>query len=148
MSRPPPIAIYTEEYDSSFNPHHSDYWNFPELRELNAACYRTAVQFPSLLTRYWTSLYLDLLVETPNVRTAPPHVIACLHFRLCRIEYYTRQHTNALRHYVLLSHIGIIDSAVLAHKYQLFLEQDPTPIWPWPHTPRPADPHRLQCPKL
>ena len=148
MSRPPPIAAYTQELDSSYNPRHSDYWNFLELRELNAACYRTAVQFPSLLTRFYITEYLNLVVEIPDIRTAPPNVIARLRFRLNRIEFFTRYHANALRRYILLTRVGIIDSAVLAREYQLFLEQDPAPIWPWPRTPRPADPNYLQQPEL
>ena len=148
MSRPPPIAAYTQEYDSSRNPRHSNYWDHPELRLLNDACYSTAVQFPSLLTQYWITLYLELLIDTPTDDTASLDNLNRLRFRLGRVVYYTRLHANALRRYVLLTRIGILDPAQLANEYQIFLEQDPAPIWPWPQTPRPDNPRRRQRPEI
>jgi hypothetical protein len=140
----PPTLAQTIAYNSAYNPRHSDYWSFPELRELNLACYYTAVQHPSLLTRYWVSLYLELLIDTPTDGTASEQTLARLRFRLNRIEYYTRQHANALRRYVLLTRVGFLDPETLANEYQHFLAHDPAPIWPWPQTPRPAHPHHLQ----
>ena len=148
MSRPPPIAAYTQEYDSSRNPCHSDYWDYFELRLLNTACYTTVVQFPLLLTQYWIMLYLKLLINTPTDGTTTPDNLRHLCFRLGHIEYYTRVHANALRRYVLLTQVGILDPAQLANEYQTFLEQDPAPIWPWPQTPHPDNPHRRQHPEI